>query len=261
MPDDATALPKPGENRWARLLREGPIPALKRRYGWYKSIIQIDNYYVGRLIELSGNRVRMDGLVISVDSPSVSTRNKSALYFGFHEADEREILKKHLPRGLPVIEFGAGIGVISCLTNRGLDEPSRHVVIEANPRLIPVIERNRSLNRCRFTVLNKALAYDSPTIEFDVKADFVRSGGGEDATTERVSVATTTLKEVADGAGFDQFSVVCDIEGYESLLVDREADVLAARVPFLLVEIHPWMIGDEATADARQAGWGRLRQG
>ena len=53
-----------------------------------------------------------------------------------------------------IVEFGGGIGVISCLANRRIGQRDRHIVVEANPHLIPLLEKNRSLNRCAFTVVN-----------------------------------------------------------------------------------------------------------
>src|SRR5262249_19156155 len=129
------------------------------------------------------------------------------------------------------------------------DRPDRHVVVEANPNLIPVLERNCRLNGCKFTVINKALAYDGPTVAFGVRANFVASGVGHKADVgpdEAVTIATTTLERTADDAGFDRFSLICDIEGAEAALVGHEIETLRARVPFLLVEVHPGVIGTEA---------------
>ena len=233
---------------WSKVHQEGLGAILRRRLRWYWSMICINNRSVGRMVEILGNRVRIEGLVFSVNSPSIETPHKSTLFFGLHELDERKLLGQYLPRDLPIVEFGGGLGVISCLASRRISRPDRHVVVEANPRLIPLIEQNRSRNGCRFTVINKALAYDSSMIEFSIKSDFVSSGVGM-ATDEMVSVATTTMKETADAAGFDQFSLICDIEGAEAALVDREIDSLRERVPFILIEVHPGVIGSDAVTE------------
>src|SRR5579859_6129189 len=93
---------------------------LQRRLGWYKVRLQINNPIVGRAIELTGNRVRMDGNTYSVDCPYISTGHKSTIAFGLHEIEERMLVKKWLPRDTPVLELGGGLGVVSCLINRKL---------------------------------------------------------------------------------------------------------------------------------------------
>jgi FkbM family methyltransferase len=186
-------------------------------------------------------------MVFSIDSPIIKTVEKCGLYFESHEPDERALLNNGPPRDLPVVEFGGGIGVISCVTNRKLAKPENHIVVEANPDLVPLLERNRDLNGCRFRVVHKALAYDAAEVRFNYHWSLF--GGGLDSPSEKsVSVPSTSLKAIADAAGFDKFSVICDVEGAEAALVEREIDTLRERVRFLLVEIHPDIIKDEGAS-------------
>ena len=89
--------------------------------------------------------------------PSVNRAQKWGLYTEPHEPHERALLKRWLPKDLPIVEFGGGIGVVSCSANRRLDRPEQHIVIEANPAVTPLLEQNRDLNGCRFQVKNMAL--------------------------------------------------------------------------------------------------------
>lgn len=231
-----------------RIRQEGLGKIIRRRLRWYWSMIRVNNRRVGRLVEILGNRIRIEGLVFSVDSPTIDRAHKSTLFFGLHELDERSLLKQFLPRDLPIVEFGGGIGVISCLANRRIGQRERHIVVEANPHLIPLLEKNRTLNRCAFTVVNKALAYDGPTVAFTTKSQFVGGGVGvgvNGCLEDVITVPTTTMKEIADAAGLDEFSLICDIEGAEAALVCREIETLRARVPFLLVEVHPGVLGSD----------------
>src|SRR4051794_28707427 len=58
---------------WSKIHREGLGTILRRRLDWYRYLICINNRPVGRLVEILGNRVRIEGLVFSVDSPSIET--------------------------------------------------------------------------------------------------------------------------------------------------------------------------------------------
>jgi FkbM family methyltransferase len=224
-----------------KIPERGFIPVFKRRLTWYGTLA------LGRIVELMGNRTRVDGMVFSIDSPAIKTIEKWGLFFDQHEPDEQALLNQGPPTDLPLVEFGGGIGVISCLTNRKLVRPEQHVVVEANPGLVPLLERNRDLNGCRFQVINKALAYDAENVQFNLHYSLF--GGGLNKPSDNVvSVPSTSLKSIADGAGFDQFSVICDIEGAEASLVEREIDTLRQHVRFLLVEVHPDIIGDEGAS-------------
>ncbi len=233
-------------NRYIGKLRaEGLGAILRRRYLWYRDMIRINNRTVGRLVELSGNRIRIGGLKFSVSSPGIDTAHKSTLFFGLHEIDERALVERWLPKNLPVVEFGGGLGVVSCMANRLLERPDRHVVVEANPYLLDLLTTNRNLNRCSFQILNRVLAYGAETAEFSLDSSFVGSRVGG-SSGSMVSVPTTSLEGILNEAGFEQCSVVCDIEGAEIQLVEHEIDVIMRKAPFLLIELHPMTVGQDA---------------
>ncbi|MBW0007996.1 MAG: FkbM family methyltransferase, partial [Sphingomonas sp.] len=203
----------------------------------------------------TGNRVRMDGLSYSVSSPNISTGHKSTLAFGLHEMEERELVKCWLPRNLPAIELGGGLGVVSCLTNRLLDDPSQHIVVEANPYMVPVLLRNRDLNGCKFQVVNTAIAYDGETVTFPIDPEFVGSNlAAVGDSAETVAVEATTLAALAD---FERFSLIADIEGAEADIILRELPRLRSRVRFAMIELHPYVYG-QAKADELMAAMSRM---
>jgi FkbM family methyltransferase len=231
-----------------KLKEEGLVNILKRRIKWYLSLIMINNRFIGKTVEFFGNRVRIDGLVFSVDSSSIKTSHKSVLFFGLHELDERFLLRRHLPRHLPIVECGGGLGVISCLANRTINNPYMHVVIEANPQMIPLLQKNCNINSCKFKIYNKAIFYENQSIEFSLDPGFVGSGIHHDSG-EKITVGTTSIKEMANTSGFEKFSLICDIEGSETNLVNNEFDILKDRVDFILIEFHPAIIGVRAVDD------------
>jgi FkbM family methyltransferase len=215
---------------------------ITRRLNWYRSRFQINNPVVGRLVELTGNWVRMDGLRYSVATSQISTGHKSTLLFGLHELEERELVRRWIPRDIPVIEFGAGLGVVSCLTNRRLKSPSQHVVVEANPGMIDVLLRNREVNRCRFEVLNCAIAYDADTVSLHFAGEFVGSTV-EHSYDGAITVATTSAAKIMKTYGFEQAGIICDIEGAESAFIERELASLGERIQYILAEMHPKILG------------------
>ncbi len=69
-----------------------------------------------------------------------------------YEADERKLIKQFISSDDSVIELGACLGIVSCITNRLLKNPSKHLVVEANPYLIPWLVRNQMLNDAGFLI-------------------------------------------------------------------------------------------------------------
>jgi FkbM family methyltransferase len=196
-------------------------------------------------VELTGG-VGIDGCRFTVRSAAISTSRKSLLASGGYELAERQALR-FLDPDLPLVELGGAIGVVACLANRRLRDPQRHLVLEANPRLVPLLAENRRRNGGSFRIVARALAYDQREIAFGLDEDFLagRVGAGADET---VQVPTTTLAALLDGAGFDRCSLICDIEGMEVELVRRELDVIAHRVALLVLETHPRLAGGAGTA-------------
>lgn len=211
-----------------------------RRWLWQ------DNWWVGKLIEAGGDLVRIEGCRFSVRNPAIPTAAKSRFLFDRYEPSERAAIKKFLDPSLPVVEFGGSIGVVACLTNRRLRDPARHVVVEANPDLIPLLEKNRELNGCRFAVLHRAVAYGGPTVTFHQNDDFV-SSSVQLRAARSVTVPAVTLRDVAGQFGFDRFTLICDIEGGEIDLVRFDEDVLRERVETFIVEVHETIAGPAAT--------------
>ncbi len=122
------------------------------------------NLGFGKIVEIKGNVVLIDGCQFSVCSPEITTAFKRHFFFDNYEADERHALKHFLDPRLPVIELGGALGVIACLTNKRLNYPEKHVVVEANPGIIPLLKENRDRNNCQFTILNKAVAYGTDEV-------------------------------------------------------------------------------------------------
>ena len=210
------------------------------------------NWCYGKLLEHRGNVVRIEGCTFSLDSPAITTRSKSKFMFGQYEKPEREAVMRFLDPSLPVVEFGGSIGVVSCLTNRRLKHPESHVVVEANPALVPVLIRNRDLNNCKFVVLPKMIGYSGEVGTFFANSDNFVIGTGISTKSEslqRLEVSTIDLCSIVNEYGFQRCTLICDIEGGESDLLRYEADVLKHRVQTLILEVHEWSLGEKRVAE------------
>jgi len=215
---------------------------------WWRQGEPID---LGKLVGRPVPVARLDGCRFFLDAPEVSESLRYLLLSGKHEAPERALAKRWVDTSLPLVELGGSIGVVACVTNRSLLDPTRHVVVEANPKLIALLHRNRAVNGCQFTVRHRALAYSDSVVRFHV-AEQAISSSIHLPTTDVAVVPTTTLSAVLEEHAFDRCSVICDIEGAEMDLIEHEASVLAARVAMLILEIHPRKVGEAAITRLRQ---------
>src|ERR1051325_502604 len=211
------------------------------------------NWYLGKLVELRGNVVHINGCSFSVNSPIISTPFKSEFLFDNYEKQERQAINRFLDSTMPIVELGGSIGVVSCLANRKLSDPSQHVVIEANPVLIPLLEENRNRNGCKFTILPGAVAYGTRQVVFHSNStNFVGSTAlthhANDTIVgdilEDVEVQTITLQSVLDQYGFDHCTLICDIEGGEAALIEHEFDLISRKVRTIIIEVHEYFLGE-----------------
>ena len=203
-------------------------------------------WQLGRFLGMATEIVRLDGCKFILDENLLPENVVDLLLENNYEAPEREALKAFLDPELPVIELGACLGVVSCLTNRRLQHPEKHIVVEANLDLVPMIEENRALNGCRFKIVNAAVSYGAETITFNVNDNILASSLTGDEQ-QAVVVSTVTLQRLLDEPGFEKATLICDIEGAELQLVEHELEVIRERVAMIIMELHDRIVGDEPT--------------
>lgn len=201
---------------------------------------------LGKFFGRSSEIARVDGCKFMIDPAAVPANIIYLLLTNQYEEPERDALKQFLDPAIPIVELGACVGVVSCLSNRRLSTPQDHVVVEANPALLPLLEQNREQNGCSFAVVHAALAYDVDTVTFNVSDNVLASSlQGEEERT--VNVPTVTLARLLNDHGFERATLVCDIEGAELQLVEHELPTLAQRIVAIMLETHERLVGEEPT--------------
>jgi len=208
----------------------------------YKQRILMDNWFVGKFVELTGNRVKLQNVILFVDNPLVTTRHKGLLFFGKYEEAGRELCTKYIDRSLATVEIGGSIGGVACITNKLLDNPARHVVLEGNPILIPTLETNRNANGTAFIIEPYAISYQGPTITFTISDNFML-GGVQTSQGREIKVATISLRDIIEKHRLETINLISDCEGAEVDLIENEPDILRDHVKWLIVETHEINVG------------------
>jgi FkbM family methyltransferase len=126
--------------------------------------------------------------------------------------------------------------------------PTKHVVIECNPLIIPTLEQNRAINGCHFAIEPLALAYGSDTVSFTVATDHFMLGRLKGVGGKEVTVSSITLERILDKYGFEIINLISDSEGSEIEMVENEPDLLRRHVKWIILETHDEERGSEPIA-------------
>lgn len=211
----------------------------------------------GWLFDRLGGEYRLRGMRFIVLRELTRQGFRGRFLLGLYEMPER-LLLHHLPTDSTLLDLGGCLGVLSCLANRRLRNPAGHVVVEANPALIPVLTANRDRNGARFTVVHGMAGGDG---RFWPGGNIV-AGSGHRPRGEAVSVPVLDpgAIEAERGLRFDAY--IMDIEGGEADFIAAE-EARLARARFVLLELHPDFIGAEACEGVRRrlSAAGLVRRG
>ena len=213
----------------------------------------------GLYFDLFRGMYRADGLTFEVPKDLTSRSFRSRFLFDIYEQEERALIRAHMPADVTVLELGACLGVVSCITNRLLRQPERHVVVDANPRVGEWIERNRRRNGADFAIEEGLVSRSSDGTFF--LHDLVVGGSADRVTSVRVTAPVLTIEELEERHALTFDALVMDIEGGELVFV-RENPDLFRRLRFACIEMHEFVLGDDGVAECesllRAAGLERV---
>jgi FkbM family methyltransferase len=202
----------------------------------------------GLIFDLRGGRFHVDGCEIDVPKNLTSRAYRSCFLTGEYEAEECTLVREFVRPEDTVLELGACIGVVSCVTNKRLRDKTRHVVVEGNPRLIPTLLRNRELNACGFIIENCAASNESE-VTFFLHPIYVVGGSVQRETQHSVRVPGCSWRGLDRKYG-PFTTLIMDVEGSE-LDVLEDSRELIARYRLVIAELHAWAIGEEKVEQCR----------
>ncbi len=210
---------------------------------------KIINPIQGFIFDLFVRQFRADGCEFEIPRHLTSRAYRSCFLGNSYEAEERELIRKFICSDDSVLEIGACLGIVSCVTNKLLREKQRHVVVEGNPFCIPVIQRNREINQCSFQVENFALS-NQPDVTFYLHPVYIVGGTTQRESNRPVRVPGKSLVEL--DARYGPFSaLVMDVEGSE-LEGFEGAEETLKNYRVVIVELHEWAIGAQKVERCRE---------
>ena len=135
-----------------------------------------------------------------------------------YELHERQLLSYVDPNS-SVIELGARIGFISCLTNRILNNKHKHVVVEVEDKWKKYLVCNKIKNKCHFKIEFGQMS-DTKDLHY-IHYPWRRP-------------ADLTLEQLQDKYEIVFDALVCDIEGGEYHLPENFFDSMKT----IMIELH-----------------------
>lgn len=181
------------------------------------------------------------GVQVALDEARMSPKMLEVIRSGEYESEEAHHIASIVEPGERVVELGAGIGLISALVGRS-GRAERIAAYEANPDLVPLIERTHALNGVTAEVVN-AVVLPRPitaTVPFYLRRDFWASSlsperFGYDAV---VDVPAVDFERML--ARHRPTMLVVDIEGGEAELFH---EVRLTGIRKVYVEVHQQILG------------------
>jgi FkbM family methyltransferase len=203
----------------------------------------------GLLFDLKGDRFRADGCSFIIPR-DVTTRLYRATFLTDHyEEDERSLIKEFIKPEDRVVELGACLGIVSCVTNRLLAEKAKHVVVEANPFCLAALHRNKALNKAGFLIEHCAVD-TKPEVTFYLHPVYIVGGTSQRANDNPVRLPAKSLRQIDHERG-PFTALIIDIEGSELDVFKNSLDLLK-RYRAVIAEFHDFAIGANGVERCRE---------
>lgn len=199
--------------------------------------IEVENNYLHlRKVEIfSDNELLYFRGYLLYDDAQIARSVIGSLMRQSYERQEIDLALAHLGFGDNILELGASLGAIStCILKES--KVAKYYAVEANPDLIPLINKNHALNNVKCYVVNAAIG------KRDGEADFYfhRESWKSSLFPFKDPVKVEKVKLIALSNLLKQTEsnfLICDIEGGEFNIFNEEVNL--DNVDKLLIELHP----------------------
>ena len=140
-----------------------------------------------------------------------------------------------------VVEFGGCLGIVSVITNKLLINPQNHIVIEANPELIPILEKNRQVNNAKFQIEHCLVSNKSDGSFYTFDKVIAGSAHRLSSYNETNKIKHTVPIKKVEYLPKNTSILIIDIEGGELELCTYILPILK-NIRLILVEIHEFLM-------------------
>lgn len=189
-------------------------------------------------LTLTGGRLRtqfnIHGLNVYVPV-SVGLKIRFIIARKRYENAEAALIRQELKQGDNVIELGGALGIISKVIRNQIGKDAMHIVVEPNKDIIEICKINAETSE----VVYAAIAYGTRTVSMTTTASLLDNRVDEhtQATNTTEIIPAITLSSLVTKMNGTDFILVCDIEGAEAQLVDKDPKAFK-NCRKIIMEVH-----------------------
>src|ERR1700676_1878401 len=143
------------------------IIAYSKKNIWIWLTSKTSSYLVYKLFIKKGFLKTKYGKIYVGKQPN---RSISLMFFGMYEREELRFIEKYIALNLPVVEFGASLGLTTSLINLKLKKTVKSIAVEADPTLCNYLNKTKKANDFNnLEIVSGAVDYSSATFIFFIK--------------------------------------------------------------------------------------------
>ena len=136
-----------------------------------------------------------------------------------------------------VIELGGGLGVTSTIVNKKLYNKEDHIVVEANPNILPYLKYNKFVNNCEFKIFPGIVGNNNVFYSYDkIIAGSSHRKDNREKNKKKHLVTNIKYKDFLKIYNLNPDLCIVDIEGGELEFLQHL--YLFKKLKYLVLEIH-----------------------
>ncbi len=198
-------------------------------------LVKHNNQFFGFIFDSFFYYYYTSGLKFYIPRDLTTRAFRTRFLFNSYESEERKLVRKYLDPDSTVLELGGSMGVVSCITNKLLKTPKNHLVVEANPKLIQTLKKNKQINSCHFEIIQCLISNKSEG-DFYLH-DLVVGGSANRKTDKKIKVPVKTVSQLERQYNLKFDTLIIDIEGGELNFLNENKEFIK-RQKTVIIEIH-----------------------
>jgi FkbM family methyltransferase len=194
---------------------------------------------------LTAHRRTADRLGVLLSMNGVSPRMRWVMLAGTYEDRDAKMAHEVFTEDDCILEAGSASGFMAlyCLKKIGV---KHYCMVEANPALPAMIERNFALNGIEMPrLIQAAVAAEDGETSFGVGRNFWSSSIAYRENQTRMTVPTRSIPSILAELPFKCTALLMDIEGGEVFIPPEHF----AAFNKIVIETHPLIVGRDKTAE------------
>ncbi len=137
------------------------------------------------------------------------------------EKDEQLFAQLYIKKEDCVLELGARYGSVSCVIDKILENKEKLVVVEPDPKVWDVLEKNKKINDCNFHIIkgfvsNKKWNIDNPNAGYSTSC----------VPDNKSSIPSFTLNQIEENYNLRFNVLFADCEGFLETFLDENPQLL-----------------------------------